>query len=203
MRGLLWCGVAASLIYVAAVLWGGAVTPGYDPFGQPISALTESGSSGMGAVIALLVLYNLLLGAFALGVWMRLRAKGPVFWLVAAALGDIALFGLLMLVFPMDKMGTPMTAGGLTHLVVAGFTSVWTMLAIGLMAWGWRRLGRPDRARVDLALLGGVALSGISAALGTGLGWPVAGLFERLTIGLFLVWVALTATRLVGAQIKP
>lgn len=198
MRVLLWSGVAAPLVYVIAVAWGGASTPLYDHLRQAISELTATGTSGTAGVVALLGVYNLLLGAFALGLWLQMRQAGIAFWFVAAGVADIALFGLLLLVFPMDQVGTPMSLTGILHIVFAGLTSIWTMLTMGAMAWGWRSLGRGDNARVDTALLVAVAASGLLAATGTALSWPIAGLLERVTIGVFLLWVALTAGRLLG-----
>ena len=164
-------GVAAPLIYLVAVIGGGAVTPGYDHIGMAISELM-AGYVGPWWLYGLLVLYNLLLGLFGAG-----RRNWAL--LVSAGLG------LALLALPMDVPGTALTDIGVAHIVLAVLASLASMTAIAAGA-----LGAGGRTSLFswLALLV-VLVSGGLAALGTVQGWPIAGLLERLTIGTFLAWV--------------
>lgn len=191
----LWGGIAAPLLYVVTVLAGGAVLPGYDPVADPISALTAAGRPGIRWIEAGFGLYNLLLAAFAgVGWTLAGRAWRPVF----AALMVTAAAGLLMWPFAMDMPGAPVSVHGVVHLGLAAVASISTVLAVLLSAIAWHRAGR-RRMTVFCALcLLVITLSGVAAGTAAAAGWPIVGLVERLTIGSFMLWLAVTAARFAG-----
>lgn len=171
-------GLSAPLVYLVAVLAGGAVTPGYNHLAMPISALL-AGGGGPWWLSGLFVAYNLLLLVFAWNCRRRLLR-----WTLVAS----ALVGIGMLALPMDTPGTPLSPAGLGHLMLAGLASLLSMLAIGAGA-----ATLPSRA--SWAVLALVFVSGGLAAIGTAQAWSMAGLLERATIGLFLGWVFWLAWR--------
>jgi hypothetical protein len=113
--------------------------------------------------------------------------------LAAVLVGLTAIAGLFIELFPMDPIGAPATAPGVMHLVLAGLLSLGSAGAVGL---GWRgELRRGDRraasfAAVALAVL--LAAAGF-AALAATQGLPLMGIYQRLTIGAYLVWIFRTA----------
>lgn len=188
----LWGGVAAPLLYAATVLAGGAVLPGYDPVVDPISALTAAGRHGVRWIEAGFGLYNLLLMAFAGAGWtLARRAWRPVFLTLMVTAGA----GLLMWPFAMDMPGAPLSAGGLAHLGLAAIASISTIVAVWLSILNWHGLGRRQMRWFSSLCLAVIALSGVAAAAGAALGWPLVGLLERLTIGGFQAWLGVTAVR--------
>lgn len=188
----LWGGVAAPLLYVVTVLAGGAVLPGYDPVTDPISALTAAGRPGIKWIEPGFGLYNLLLMAFAAAGWI-LADSGwrRVFVTLMVTAGA----GLLMWPFAMDMPGAPVSAGGLVHLALAGVASISTIVAVWLSIGNWHRLGQRRMQWFSSVCLVVIALSGAAAGAAAVLGWPIVGLLERLTIGGFLFWLAVTAAR--------
>lgn len=188
----LWGGVAAPLLYAATVLAGGAVLPGYDPVADPISALTAAGRHGVRWIEAGFGLYNLLLMAFAgAGRTLAGRAWRPVFLTLMVTAGA----GLLMWPFAMDMPGAKLSAAGLAHLGLAGLASISTIVAVWLSVLNWQRLGQRQMHAFSLLCLIVIALSGVAAGIAAASGWPIVGLLERLTIGGFLFWLAVTAAR--------
>lgn len=188
----LWGGVAAPVLYVVTVLAGGAVQPGYDPVTDPISALTAAGRPDIKWIEAGFGLYNLLLMAFATAGW-TLADSG---WRrVFVTLMVTASSGLLMWPFAMDMPGAPVSAGGLVHLGLAGVASLSTIAAVWLSIGNWHRLGQRQMRRFSSVCLVVIALSGAAAGAAAVLGWSIVGLLERLTIGGFLFWLAITAAR--------
>ncbi|WP_055046714.1 DUF998 domain-containing protein [Devosia sp. A16] len=193
----LWGGIAAPLLYVVTVLAAGAVLPGYDPVADPISALTAAGRPSIRWIEAGFGLYNLLLAAFA-GVGWSLAGRNwrPVFATLMVTAGA----GLLMWPFAMDMRGVPISAHGVVHLGLAAVASISTIVAVLLSAIAWRRAGDRRMARFCALCLLVITLSGAVAGVATATGWPIAGLLERLTIGGFMLWLAVTAARFAGTS---
>ncbi|HEV2516151.1 MAG TPA: DUF998 domain-containing protein [Devosia sp.] len=193
----LWGGVAAPVLYIGTVLAGGAVLPGYDPVTDPISALTAAGRPGIKWIEAGFGLYNLLLMAFAGAGWsLADRAWRRVFVILMVTAGA----GLLMWPFAMDMPGAPPSAAGLAHLGLAAVASLSTLAAVWLSAVNWHRLGHRPMRRFCSMCLAVIALSGVAAAAGAALGWPLVGLLERVTIGGFMAWLGVTAARFATAS---
>jgi len=94
--------------------------------------------------------------------------------------------------FRMDAVGTPATTAGTMHIVLASVSSLLT-LAIAVLygvafrrAPLFRRLSTYSFATAVLLLLTAPAAV---ASIGT----DVMGLFERITIGVFMVWLVVVA----------
>ena len=188
-------GIAAPLVYVAAVIAGGWLTPGYSHLRQTISELTIAGAPAAGTLGNVFIAYNLLLACFAITLpltmpelrWQAVRAA--VAALLAVAVAGIGMSGFFPLTGP-SPADVP-----IPHIALAALASLATMaaiLAIAVAAWRvphWHWL-----ALASLACLAVVLCSGLWAALS--IGSALAGLAERITIGTFMVWVLLFASAL-------
>lgn len=191
---LLATGFVAPLVYVATVLAGGWATPGYDHVSQPVSALFETGAPHALAVSLAFVGYNILLVAFGLGLHLVWRDADIWRRLTAWAILLNGAFGLLIELAPMDPVGAPATLPGTVHLVLAGLLVVTCMAAMALMVVSWRR--RRTHARSSGITVGLLILMVGAGALAAGAataGWPWLGVFQRLTIGSYLVWLPMLA----------
>jgi hypothetical protein len=151
---------------------GGAVTPGYSHTRDHISTLLQAGSDNGPVLIPPFLLYNLL--TLAMGVTLvaiarnaaRPRTRLGILAGIALVAGGIS--GAAILAFPQDPIGAPATPTGLTHIALAGVSSLLTMVAIGL-AGAWF-IGTPERrplARYSFATLGVVFVGGGIAAIAT------------------------------------
>jgi hypothetical membrane protein len=190
----LWSGVLAPLLYAGNVAWGGTLFPGYSHIADAISSLTESGRPGTREIALLFGLYNALVVVFGLA-GLALTYKDR-FW--AGCFGLLlatGTLGWLMWPFAMDPVGAPASVPGIIHIILAALASLATMGAILLSALAWRK--RPDGggpSAFSAACLVIVFCSGIPAGFAAANNWPTMGLFERITIGTFLVWMLVTAS---------
>ncbi len=194
-RTLLTGGILAPIFYVAAVIAGGLLRPAYSQVAQYVSELIEAGAPNKVLLDALFAIYNLLTMAFAVGLWNHVRSspqapRKTVGIVGACVLLIEGLVGFLIVFFPQDPIGSAATATGTVHIVLAGLSSLTTMLAMLLMGlWfsanpSLRGFGRYSFFSVALVFVsGGIAASTIAHP------GPFNGLIERITIGGFLQWL--------------
>lgn len=158
-----------------------------------MSALFDSGAPYAFPVSVAFAVYNLLLFAFACTLHAHFRGAAPALRLAAILVEVTAVAGLLILLAPMDPTGTPATVAVILHRVLAGFLSIGSAGAIGSGVWG--ELKRDDhRAAAFAAVVLAVLLAAAaSAALAATQGYPFMGIYQRLTIGAYLIWIFRTA----------
>jgi Protein of unknown function (DUF998) len=187
-------GPAAALVYTIAVVVGGAVTPGYSHIRDHVSTLLQAGSDNGPVLIPPFLLYNLL--TMAMGVTLVAMARNAtrpstrLGMLAGIALMAEGTTGAAILAFPQDPIGAAATPTGLTHIALAGVSSLLTMVAIGL-AGAWF-VGTPERrplARYSFATLAVVFVGGGIAAIATANLDPWMGLYERIAIFGFVQWL--------------
>lgn len=195
-------GLAATVCYVGTVIAGGLIVPGYSHLSDSVSELTSPGAP-YGAELAIgFIAYNVAVVAVGAGVLMSSRRS----WLTAAAavlLIATGVAGVLMIQpFPQDPMGTPLTAAGTGHIVLAGVSALGLVAATVLCAFAWR--SDPVWGRVRWLSLGaGVAILATGAVGAAMIASPYFGLFERFTQVSFLTWftaVGVTGLRAIAAD---
>jgi hypothetical protein len=187
-------GVAAALVYTGAVVLGGAITPGYSHTGEHVSALIQSGAQHNLVLVPLFLIYNALtvaMGFVLLEVVRQATSRRRRFGIVGAwALVATGVVGAVLLAFPMDRVGTPATAVGVTHIVLAAVASVLTMISISLGgAW---LLGTPalrSAGWYSLVTLAVILVGGPITAVATANLDPLMGLYERVAIFGFVQWL--------------
>ena len=191
---LLWSGVVAGLLYTAIVVVGGVITPGYSHVTQPVSSLYESGSANGAAIALAFVVYNVFAVAFGIGVARFAktiggpRARAGIGAGVTLVLTGIA--GAIDDVFPQDPIGDPITTVGGLHIAFAGIASLTTIVAT-VLAVAWL-LARPNARGFSIYSIVSFAVilcSGPITAAQTAANSPQMGLFERITIFTFVIWM--------------
>ena len=191
-RIALFAGVAAPMVYVATVAFGAAQRPGYSHVSNAISELVEAGQGA--GLQPFFLTYNVLVIIFAFALCADPGCPNRRLDIGAFMLGFGGALGLLMAFFPMDPRGSPATFPGLVHLVIAGAMSISSMACLLCFALGWRTQA-DSKARLigTLASLAVVFVSGALAAFLAANGSPLMGLFERVTIGAYLIWMLAVA----------
>lgn len=190
-RILLICGILSSLLYISRDLAALLSYPRYDFANQVISELSAIGVPSRGMDIAIGRAYGALIVLFGAGIWLSagerrgLRITGAL--LVAASV-----YGAFWP--PMHMRGAPM---GLTDTLHIVWTAGWLALTLVAMGCAAAALGRRFRyytvATVGVFLVFG-ALTGLQGArLGADLPTPGIGIYERVNIGAFLLWVVVLA----------
>ena len=198
-RLFLACGIASSVLYVAADAIAVRRYRGYRCRDQFVSELMARGAPTRPLIVSLFVPYNLLLAAFAAGVAMSSthprasRAAGAM--LAADATAGAA--GLLC--YPMDLRGAPSTRRGRLHGPVTGALSMFIVLAIAFGA-GLRgaRFRLYSYVTIGVLVVFGLWTAADIPRLEAGQPTPGAGIKERVNIYAYLLWVAVFAMSAMG-----
>ena len=203
-KSLLVCGILSSLLYVAMTIFVAMQWDAYSSASQTISELSAIGAPTRSLWAVPGAIYTILVTAFGWGVWKsagRSRA-------LRIAGGLIVAYGSLGVLWPFAPMHLRETlaAGGGTlsdtmHLVLASATVLLMLLAIGAAAAAfgiWFRV----YSLATLAILAAFgALTFLDAPrLSANLPTPWIGVWERINVGVFLLWVVVLATTLLRGK---
>src|ERR671915_2300933 len=113
---LLLCGILASLLYVATDILAGMLWEGYSFSSQAISELSAIGAPTRPLVVTLGLIYDVLLIAFGLCVWIIAAGQRHAPRLIGGLLVSIRVIGLIWVpLFPMHLRGAEMTFTDTMH----------------------------------------------------------------------------------------
>ena len=184
---------------VVAILWAGALEPGYSHLGQFVSELGAADASHQQAFSYCgLVLCGSLTALFALGLFLRLRPSG---WLLAAS-ALVAVVGVARAVaglFPCDPGCDleQMSAAARVH-ALSGFLALTSgALAPLALAAGLRTIGRGWLYAWSLGV-GLVSLVLVPLLFGLGPDFLFIGAIQRIILTLFYGWIVMLSVS-VGA----
>ncbi|MFF2345059.1 DUF998 domain-containing protein [Pseudarthrobacter sp. NPDC058119] len=186
---LLAAGPLSSLLYVvftdgiAASQWAG-----YRRAEQMVSELFAVGSPGRDVLVTFTWIYTVLFTAFGLGVWSSVRGHRAL-RIAGALLTAYGLWNIVGALFPLrlgDDASIPM------HIVA---TNVQLALMVAAMCFVAAGFHGPMRtfSIVSLAVSALMGMVAFMAAPGPNL---VLGIGERISIGAFLLWVAVLGVAL-------
>jgi sulfite exporter TauE/SafE len=189
------CGILSPIVYVVTVALGGFLDPSYSHIGKTVSELVERGAPNRDLLNVLLVVYNVLIIPFAVGLYFGLK-RGFTRSRVSVALVLTGILGTADTVFfPLDAAGQSGTFTGMMHLVVVGLVVPCTFVFM----LGFWNSARKDQSWGKLALFSIAVfvvtlISGIATAAFVNSDYR--GLLERITIGSTLVWIEVVAIKL-------
>lgn len=195
-RGPLWsrkllltCGLWSSLLYVATDLMAASWYSGYNIADQNYSELLATGAPTRPPMILVSIVYNLLVAAFAAGVWTSARPKRTASITGAVMAGYAALSLVTPLFFQMDLRGAAVTPRGGLHGPMTAVMSLFILLSMGFGAFLLgRRFKLYSFATIVIVILFGV-LTGLQAPrLVAGQSTPWMGLTERVNIYATMIW---------------
>ncbi|MDD5263426.1 MAG: DUF998 domain-containing protein [Candidatus Bipolaricaulis sp.] len=196
-RAWLSGGILAPVTYLVVVVLGGLIRPGYSHYSEAISELVASGAPNKALLDPLFVLYNLAGLAFAYGVLRCVRSRPEEkrrFGLIATGFLFLGgLVGLATVFVPQDPAGPAVTATGAVHIVLAGSSSILSMLSMLFFGLWLRATQETAMARHSFASLIVVFVSGGLAAASVATGFGASGLLERITIFSYLQWMFVVA----------
>lgn len=188
-------GLAAALGYVATVVVGGRLWPGYTIY-QAISELTLPTAPDGALIAGCFVFFNLLLLTHGLAiilnfwrnVWLRL--SGFLYFVAAAA-------GLVMAYIPMDPRLSDPTVYGTIHRYMATIAICDAVLIVFTSAAGFNRVNQL-RYLVKPSLIAGtlIALTAFGVWMSALQHSLLFGTFQKISLGLFMLWLALISLAL-------
>jgi hypothetical protein len=195
---LLVSGILSSLLYGAMLVFVPMQWAGYSSASQTVSELSAIGAPSRSLWVPLGVVWTLLYLVFGWGVW---RSAGRNRGLYAVG-GMIIAVGIFSLFWPPMHQREVLAASGATltdtlHIVWTAVNGILTLLAMGFGAAALGRRFRLYSVATMLVLLAAGALTaraapGVDANLPT----PWIGVWERINIGAWLLWVIVLASAL-------
>ncbi len=203
-KALLIGGILSSLLYVAMNVFVAMQWKGYSSASQTVSELSAIGAPTRSLWLLPAAFYTVLVTGFGWGVW---KSAGGIRTLRIVG-GLIVAYGALGLLWPLAPMHLreALAAGGGTlsdtiHIALGGATVVLMLLAIGIGATAFGKHFRVYSI-ASLVILGACgALTFLDAPrIGTNLPTPWIGVWERINIGVFLLWVVVLAVTLLRTR---
>jgi hypothetical protein len=199
----LGCGIASSVLYIAADIIGSLRYPGYSWLDQEFSELTAQGAPTRPLMIALVEFpYNLLVLAFAGGLWTAVGPKQRAGRLAAAGLVGFAAFGFVAgTITPMATRDV-MAAGDdtLRNSFHGPLTLVSDLFLMAGMAFTGQLLGKRFRyysyATIATLIAFGIAASVQIPDMAANQPTPWMGAVERVNIYATMLWIAVFAIAL-------
>jgi hypothetical protein len=190
-KALLVCGIVASLLYVGMNVFVPLGWPAYSSATYTVSELSAIDAPTRSLWVPLAIVYTLLMAAFGYGVWASAHRNRPL--RIAGLL--LMFYGLLGLAWPPMHLREVIAAGGatLTDTMHIAFAMVTVVLMLSAMSCGAVALGRTFKyyslATIATLLLFGLLTTLEAPMLDQNLPTPWIGVWERINIGVFLVWV--------------
>jgi hypothetical protein len=192
------CGILSSLLHVAMNVFVPMLFEGYSLASQTVSELSAVGAPTRPLWVWLGTVYALLVIAFGWGVWKSAGRNRPLRVVGALVIID----GVVSLYWPpMHPRGTDFTLTDTLHIVWAMVTVLLMMLAIGFGAAAFGKRFRLYSIATMLILVVFGALTGMDGPrIAANLPTPWVGVWERISIAAFLLWVVVLAKTLLGGQ---
>lgn len=192
------CGILSSLLYVAMNVFVPMLDPAYRSASQSVSELSAIGAPTRPVWVPLGLVYTLLVTAFGWGV--RVSA-GPNRSLRIAG-GLLMAYGIIGVFWPpMHLRGAEPTLTDTLHIVWTIITVLLMVLAIGFGAAAFGARFRLYSIATLVVLVACGVMTGLEApAIAANLPTPSIGVWERINIGVFLLWVVVLAVALLRAR---
>ena len=192
---LLSCGIFSSLLYAAMNIFVPMMYPGYSSASYTVSELSAIDAPTRTLWVTLAGVYSLLVVAFGLGIWKSASQKRTL--RIAGIL--LIIYILIGLAWPPMHQREILAANGGTmtdtlHIVFTIVTVILMLLIIGLCAVSFGKKFRWYSIATILILLVFGALTGLEAPkLEANLPTPWMGVWERISIGAYMLWIAVLA----------
>jgi hypothetical protein len=199
---LLICGILSSLLYIAMNVFVAMQWEDYSSASQTVSELSAIGAPTRPLWVLLGIAYALLVTVFGWGVWASARRNRPL----RVVGGLMVAYGVISLAWPFAPMhlrGAEFTLTDSMHIVLAIVTVLLMLLAIGFGAAAFGKRFRLYSIATMVILVAFGALTGLDAPrIAANLPTPWVGVWERINIGVFLLWVVILAIALLRAQVE-
>lgn len=194
---LLYCGIVAPILYMLTVIVGAALRNDYSHIVNAISELISNGAPNKAVLDVIFNIYNALLLAFTIGGYIALRTAPRLCQLAMGIFISIQILSFSWGFFPMDPLGAPVTFAGTIHNVLGGVVAFATILIPLYMGLGLRGVAGFQMyvpyAFVSSAI---IFISSLTGVILSAQGIHLFGLFERITIGTYEVWILVTSWNL-------
>ena len=201
-RLLLICCILSAVLYAAMLVFVPLQWVGYSSAARTVSELSAIGAPTRSLWRSLSTLWTLLYIAFGCGLWLAAGGRRAVHWLGVTIMAA-GIFGFF---WPPMHLREVLAAGGKTltdtlHIVWTVVNGLLTLLAMGLAAAAWGKSLRHLSIAIMAVLVVSGALSSMDApGIDANLPTPWIGVWERINLGAWLLWVVVLAVTLLRAS---
>lgn len=201
-KALLTCGILSSLYYIAINIFVPMQYPGYSAAYHTVSELSAIDAPTRSLWVLMVTFYSPLVIAFGWGIW-RTAAKNQKLRVVAILLG---IYGISGFFWPPMHQREVLAAGGRSftdtmHIIFAVATVIMMLLTIRFGAVAFDNWFRYYSAGTILVLVIFGALTAVdSPNIQANLPTPMIGVWERINIGVFMLWVIALAFVLIRKE---
>lgn len=205
VKVLLACGVLYSLVYaIANDVVAATRYEGYSRMSQAVSELSATGAATKSFLTAMLPIFGVLMMAFGIGVRQSAHGKRAL-RVTGGLLVAHGVTAPLWLLAPMSQREVIAASGGTSSDTLHIVLSAWTVLLIlsqigfGAAAFG-KRFRLYSLVTAATVLVSGAVTGMQSPEIAAGKSTPWLGLTERISIGAWLLWIAVLAVVLLRGQ---
>ena len=197
-KSLLICGILSMLWYVVINIIVPIQYPGYNISSQTVSELSAIDAPTRTFWFLLCIFYSLLFFAFGSGIWLSANGSGKLRFVAVV----IVLDAVLGFFWPPMHQREIIAAGGGTltdtlHLVWAFAHLILMLLMIGFGAAVFGKGFRIFSAGIVVVFIVFGTLTAIeSRGIEANLPTPYVGIWERINIGAYMLWVVVFAIML-------
>ena len=203
-KTLLVCGIIAPLLYIVIDIIAAVRLEGYNYAAQAISEMSAFGSPVRSFLFPFMIVYALLVVAFGFGVWKSPAGKRTLH-ISGLLLITTSIIGQGLGLFPMHQRGDLATGAGTfsdtMHLVFSGAVALSILFTILFGGLSFGRGFRIYSIITIIVLLFFGALTSIEATkLNEGLPTPLMGIYERINVFGFMIWMMVLAMVVLRAE---
>lgn len=193
---LLVCGILSSLLYVAMNVFVSMQWEDYSSASQTVSELSAIDAPTRPLWVSLGIAYTLLVTAFGWGVRDSAPRKRAL-RVVGSLMVTYGIIGLVWPLAPMHLRGAALTLTDTLHVVLAVVTVLLMLLAIAFGAAAFKnRFRLYSIATLTILFAFGALTFQDGPRIAANLPTPWVGVWERINIGVFLLWVVVLAVAL-------
>ena len=195
---LLKCGILSTILYVIATILGAVKWDEYDSFSQSVSELIAVDAPSASLVIPIFLVYSLLVFAFGIGIWQSAGNKKAIKIVSILIIAKEVLGVIATLFAPMHLRGVETTISDTWHIILTAIGVLLCMfpaIIFGAIAFG--KGFRIFSIGTILIFLFFGTLAGMDGSkIAENLPTPYAGVWERINIFMYFIWVIVLAIKL-------
>ena len=199
-RILYYGGILGPIVFLLNDIIGSIITQGYNPIINAVSELTQAGSEYICLLGSLFFISAIMLSVFGIGVVTHYMCRNSELLLLGGIfIIFLGLFSALSgTIFPMDPFNAETTFAGRMHIILTGLNIILIVLAIPMIGIGFYRTHQWKSFRLYsiISVLIMLVFGASTAVLMTN-DIKLLGLFERITIYSYQLWIFVLANKLI------
>jgi len=203
-NNLLICGILSTILYVIATILGALKWAEYDSLSQSVSELIAINAPSASLVIPLFLIYSLLVFAFGIGIWLTAENKKAI-RVVAILIIAKEVLGIIATIFaPMHLRGIETTISDTWHIILTAIGVLFCMfpaVIFGAKAFG-KRFYIFSIVTILVFLFFGTLAGMDGSKIAENLPTPYIGVWERINIFIYFIWVNVLAINLLRMNKK-